>query len=141
MKRFLRTVSLIMAVVLLLSVTTYAQEYTSKSSSYFSSYRAYCTKLSSTTVGVSYQVLSLGIMDELGASSIKVQYSSDKENWTTAKTFTKADYPSMTETDTGIFASTLSCTVPSGYYYRAYVAFYAKDGTGTAYRYYYTAII
>jgi hypothetical protein len=141
MKRFLKMVSLVMVIAVLMAVPAYAQESAERSSSYFSSYRAYCTKVSSTKIGIVYQVLALGEMDELGASTIKVQYSSDKKNWTTAKTFTKANYSSMIETDAATFASALECTVPSGYYYRAYVAFYAKNGSGTGYKYYYTAII
>ena len=80
-------------------------------------------------------------MDEIGAKTIKVQYSSDQVNWTTAKTFTKANYSSMKATDTAFHAAELSCTVPSGKYYRAYVEFYAEKDGGSAERYYYTAII
>lgn len=141
MKRFVRLVSAMLACALLLAVPAYAQEVSNRSSSYFSSYLAYCTKLSSTKVGVSFHVVGAGTMDEIGASQIKVQRSSDEKNWTTVKTFNKSDYSNMTDTDTISHGSTLSCTVAAGYKYRAYISFYAKNGTGTAYRYYYTDII
>ena len=141
MKRFLRLVCLLVVFATLAAVPAYAQEQSTRASSYLSSYLAYCTKNSSTSLTVTFQVLGTGIMDEIGASKVKVQYSSDKVNWTTAKTFLKADYPSMTDTDTGSHASTLTCTVPSGKYYRAYVEFYSAKGNGSGMQFYYTEII
>lgn len=80
-------------------------------------------------------------MDEIGANLVKIQYSSDKVNWTTAKTFQKATTSGMTDTNTSSHGTVLTCTVPSGKYYRAYVEFYsAKDG-GFSERYYTTEII
>lgn len=141
MKRFIRLICLVMVVATLAAIPAYAQEQSARASSYLSAYRAYCTKTSSTKVTVSFHVIGTGIMDEIGANTIKVQYSSDKTDWTTAKTFSKADYSSMIDTDTSVHAAELSCTVPSGYYYRAYVEFYASKGSGSAERYYYTEII
>lgn len=141
MKRLIRAVCLLLVFATLATVPAYAQEQSARASSYLSSYRAYCTKTSSTSVTVSFQVVGTDIMDEIGASTIKVQYSSDQVNWTTAKTFTKANYSSMTDTNTGSHAAELSCTVPSGKYYRAKVTFYsAKDG-GFGERDYTTTII
>lgn len=37
--------------------------------------------------------------------------------------------------------NTLSCDVAAGYYYRAYVTFYAKNSSGYGKKYYYTEII
>lgn len=141
MKRFVRIVCLIMVFSMLAAIPVYAQEQSPWASSYFTAYRAYCTKTSSTSLTVSFEVLGVGMMDEIGANTIKVQYSSDQTNWTTAKTFTKSSYTSMTDTNTGSHAAELSCTVPSGKYYRAYVEFYAEKNGGYAERYYYTGII
>ena len=141
MKRFLRLVCLLVVFATLAAVPAYAQEQSTRASNYLSSYRAYCTKNSSTSITVAFQVLGTGFMDEIGASKIKVQYSSDLVNWTTAKTFLKSDYPSMTDTDTTAHASTVTCTVPSGKYYRAYVEFYSAKGNGSGMQFYYTEII
>ena len=141
MKRFIRLVCLILVFASLSAIPAYAQEQTPRASNYLSSYRAYCTKVSSTSIGVSFQVIGMGTMDEIGANLIKVQYSSDQVNWTTAKTFTKAIYSSMVEYNTGMHGGVLYATVPTGQYYRAYVEFYAEKDGGFAERYYYTEII
>lgn len=113
-------------------------EQSTRASSFFSAYRAYCTKTSATKLTVSFSVVGVGILEEIGASRIRVQKSSDGSNWTTVKTFNKADYSNMTDTDTGAHGSTVSCTIVSGYYYRAIVEFYAKNSSGSAYHTYYT---
>ena len=141
MKRFLRTVCLLVVFATLAAIPAYAQEVTPRGSNELSSYRAYCTKKTSTSVVVSYQVVGTGIIDEIGANTIKVQYSSDGTNWTTAKTFQKSVYPSMVSHNTGAHGGTLTAYVPAGMQYRAYVVFYGeKDGNSTT-RFYYTAII
>lgn len=141
MKRFFRLVCLLVVFATLAAIPAYAQEVTPRASTELSSYRAYCTKKSSTSVAVSYQVIGVGIIDEIGANTIKVQYSADGTNWTTAKTFQKSSYPSMVSYDTGAHGDVLTATVPAGMQYRAYVVFYGeKDGSSTT-RYYYTPII
>ena len=47
----------------------------------------------------------------------------------------------MIDDNTAFHAATLTCTKTSGYYYRAYVEFYAKNSTGTGELNYYTAKI
>ena len=141
MKRFLRIVCLLVAFATLAAIPAYAQEATPRASTELSSYRAYCTKKTSTSVVVSYQVIGTTALDEIGANTIKVQYSSDGINWTTAKTFQKSVYPSMVSHNTGMHAGTWTATVPSGMQYRAYVEFYGeKDGSSTT-RFYYTTVI
>ena len=141
MKRFLRLVCLLVVFSTLAAIPAYAQEVTPRGSNELNSYRAYCTKISSTQVVVSFQVIGTTALDEIGANTIKVQYSSDGVNWTTAKTFRKANYPSMVDSNTSMHGGTLTATVPSGKQYRAYVEFYGeKDGSFTE-RYYYTAVI
>ena len=141
MKRFLRLVCLLVVFAILAAVPSFAQEPTPYASRELSAYRAYCTKISSTQVVVSFQVIGTDALDEIGANTIKVQYSSDGANWTTAKTFRKANYPSMVDSNTSMHYGEYTATVPSGKQYRAYVEFYGeKDGNSTT-RFYYTAII
>ena len=141
MKRFLRLVCLLVVFATLAAIPAYAQEVTPRGSDELSAYRAYCTKKASTSVAVSYQVIGVGIIDEIGANTIKVQYSSDGTNWTTAKTFQKASYPSMVDYNTGMHAGTLTATVPAGMQYRAYVVFYGENDGSSTTRFYYTSII
>lgn len=141
MKRFMRVICLLVVFATLAAVPTYAQETPSRASSYLAAYRAYCTENSSTSVSVSFQVTGTGEMDEIGVSTVKVQYSSDQVNWTTARTFTKSVDSGMIDTDTAFHGGVLTCTVPSGKYYRAKVTFYAEKDGGFAERDYTTAII
>ena len=141
MKRFLRFVCLALVLATLVTIPAYAVEQSERASSFFSSYKAYCHAASSTQLQVYFSVMSVGTMSKLGASKVKVQRSSDGTNWTTVKTFTKEDYPSMIDDNTAFHAATLTCTKTSVYYYRAYVEFYAKNSTGTGELNYYTANI
>lgn len=141
MKRIIQLVCLLVVFASLAAIPAYAQEQSPRASNYLSSYGAYCTKNSSTSLSVSYLVVGTGTMDEIGANMVKVQYSSDQVNWTTAKTFYKSSYPDMTDTNTGSHGTVLTCDVPSGKYYRAYVEFYSEKDGGFAERYYYTEII
>ena len=141
MRRFIRLVCFFLVFATLAAVPTFAQAAEPRASKELSSYGAYCTKKTSTTVVVSFQVLGTTGLDEIGANTIKVQYSSDGVNWNTAKTFRKADYPSMVDHNTGFHGGTLTATVPSGMQYRAIVEFYGeKDGSFTE-RIYYTPVI
>lgn len=141
MKRLVRIVCLIVVVSMFLAVPAVAEEQTERASNFFSSHKAYCYEKSSTELAVFFSVIAVDTMDELGARLVKVQRSSNGSNWTTVKTFTKESYPQMIDTDAFLHGTTLYCTKTSGYYYRAYVEFYAKNSTGTGERYYYTAII
>ena len=141
MKRFIRLICLLVVFATLAAVPAYAQEQTARASAYLSSYRAYCIKNSSTSLSVSFQVLGTDTMDKIGVTTVQVQYSTDQTNWTTAKTFYDSSTSGMTDTNTGFHAGILTCTVPSGKYYRAKVTFYARKDSGFAERYYTTGII
>lgn len=141
MKKFVRMICLLVVFATLAAIPAHATEQSERASLYFSAYRAYCYAASSTTIEVNFFVVGAGIMDEIGASQILVQRSSDRTNWTTVKTFSRGIYSDMINTNTGAHGATLSCTVASGYYYRAYVTFYAKKGSGYGEKNYYTEII
>ena len=141
MKRLIRVVCLLLVMATLAAVPAAAQTPTPRASNYLAGYRAYCTLDSSTSLTVSFFVLGAGKMDEIGVSLVKVQYSSDQVNWTTARTFRKAVDANMVDYDKAAHGGMLTCTVPSGQYYRAYVEFYAAKDNGFGERYYYTEII
>lgn len=141
MKKFMRIICHLLVMATLVAIPAHAAEQSERASMYFSSYRAYCYAASSTRIEVNFYVVGAGIMDELGASKILVQRSSDRTNWTTVKTFEKENYSDMTDNNVGTYGATLSCTVASGYYYRAYVTFYAENDSGYGKKYYYTEII
>lgn len=141
MKRLTSIVCFVLICTLLISVPAFATEQDQRASNYFSAYKAYCYEKSSTELGIYFSVVGVGPMDELGASVVKVQRSSNGTDWETVKTFTRSSDASLTDTHTGFHAASLSCAKTSGYYYRAYVAFYARNSAGTGNLYYYTARI
>lgn len=140
MKRFFRVISFFLVAVMLFSTVAFAaEEASARASNYFLASSVYLYKTTGTTFQVWFDVKSVKTMDELGASMIKVQRSSDGETWTTMKTYSKADYPELICEDTVRHAACVTYTGTAGYYYRAYVELYAKKDTGTAYMPEYTS--
>lgn len=129
MKRFYRCICILLAASMLFVIPAFAAE--ERASNYFMSSSVYLDKTSSSTFEAWFDVDALDIMDELGASEIKIQRSSDGTNWTTMKTYTKASYSNLVCDDTISHAAYVSYTGTAGYYYRAKITLYAKKGTGT----------
>lgn len=129
MKHITRYISCLLIVAIVLAVPVYAVENGGqRSSHYFMSYSVY---LWEATNEAWFEVTAVGLMDELGASKIKIQRSTDQTNWTTVKTFEKEDYSQMVEEDTITAANCVPYTFTNGYYYRGVVTLYAKKGNGT----------
>lgn len=135
MKRLFRCVSVILVIAMCLAVPVSAiEEATPWASNYFVCRSAYLYKTSDNQFQVWFNVSAFDIMNELGTSEIKVQRSSDKETWTTMSTYKKAVYPQMIGYNTGNHSDCVTYySASSGFYYRAYVEFYAKNSSGTAY--------
>lgn len=133
MKRFFRIVSMLLTVVMVLAAPAAAMENeNSRASNYFMSSDVYLYQTTSTQFQAWFEVTALEGMDKLGASEIKIQRSSDGENWTTMKTCSMANYSNLIREDTSIHASYITYTGQTGYYYRAKITLYAKKGTGSA---------
>lgn len=139
MKRFLRTVCFLMAAVMLFTTTAFAAE--SRSSNFFMKTSTYITRSSTSKLNIWFDVTAVGMMDVLGVRTIKLQKSTDKTNWTTIKTYDKADYSVMTCANTTAHADCVTYYGSSNYYYRAYVEFYAKNSSGTGVYDKYTATV
>ena len=135
-------ISLLLAVVMVLAVPAAALENeNARASSFFGSSDVYLYKISSTKFQAWFEVSALYTMDKVGASEIKIQESSDGENWTTVKTCTMANYSNLIDENSGFHASYVSYTGTAGRYYRAKITLYAKNSTGTGYWTRYTSSI
>lgn len=131
MKRVSRMVCLLLAVVMVLAIPVAAMENeNARASSFFMSSDVYLYRATSTKFEAWFEVTALGGMDKLGASEIKIQESSDGENWTTVKTCTPTNYSNLIRENTGVHASYVSYTGTVGKYYRAKITLYAKNSTG-----------
>ena len=131
MQRKIFRICIILVLALSLNVSILAESMAPYSSSYFASYDASAVVSAFRTFRVWFDVLAKSGMDELGASSIIIQQSSDQVNWTDVKTCLPASYPQMIEENTVGVCNYITITGIPGYYYRAYVTFYAKNSTGT----------
>ena len=142
MKRFSRLICMMLTAVMLLAIPATATENAEpRASSFFGSTDVYLYKTSSTQFQAWFEVSALGIMDKVGASEVKIQESSDDENWTTVKTFSMAHYSNMIDENSGAHASYVTYTGTTGKYYRAKITLYAENSTGFGERIRYTSSI
>lgn len=139
MKRFTQLVSLILVLALVLAVPAYAAE--SRASAYFFKSSVYLWPTTGNTFEAWFEVTGTGMMEQIGASFIKIQRSSDDENWSTVATYSKEYYSNLIDRNTGSHSDYITYTGTSGYYYRAYIELYAKNSTGSGYMDRYTTSI
>ena len=140
MKKLVQCLSLLVAMLMILSIPVFAAG-SPKASSFFTKTSTYLEKTSGTSFDIWFDVIATGTMTELGVSTINVQRSSDRSSWTTTKTFSKSNYSQMTDDNTVAHDDYVSYTGTAGYYYRAKVTFYAKNGSGTGEYVMYTSTI
>lgn len=129
MKQFIKHICLMLSLVMLLAVP--AQAVDARSSSFFTRSSVYLYETSSTTFQAWFDVTGTRIMDKIGAKEIKIQRSSDNENWTTMATYSMDNYSSLICENTSTHSACVTYTGTRGYYYRAYIKLYAKDSTGS----------
>lgn len=133
MKRFVRGVCIVLAVVLTMTVPVSAAETgNERASSYFMSASAYFDVVSGTKFNIWFDVSALDIMTELGANKIELERSTNLTSWTSVKTYEKADYTQLIDKNTFAHSASVSYTYTTGYYYRATVTLYAKNSSGSA---------
>lgn len=144
MKKFARVICVIIACCLFLAVPAQAASAAEpRGSAFFAAYGTDLEKTSSSTFRIWYDVdANASAMDELGVSEIIVYRSTDQQSWQKMRTYTKEIFTSMVAQNTGSHAGYVTYSgASSGYYYTAYVTFYAKNSTGHGERYVYTEII
>lgn len=144
MKKIMRTLCVILALSVVLAIPAYAESAVEpRGSIFFASYGTDLWKASSTSFEIWFDVDSnAAMMDVLGVSEIIVYQSANQQSWTEVGSYDMDDYPEMTDTyaysHTGYV--TYDNAIP-GYYYTAYVCFYAKDYRGVGERDVYTEIL
>lgn len=135
MKRFIKLVSLIMALSLCLALPVAADQGTTYGSNYFVSFSTYIANRTSSSFQVWFDVSAKRGMQELGVDYITVERSSDGVNWSAVATYKRSDHSNLIDYNTSNHCSYITYrSVLPGYQYRAHVEFYAKDSTGRAYQ-------
>lgn len=144
MKRNFRFLCLLLILSLLLAfpvnATTDAEP---RGSAFFGAYGTALYKTDTATFEIWFDVdANAAIMQEIGVSMIEVYRSTDQEHWVKLKTYEMDDYPEMIDYNTASHVGyvTFDNAVP-GFYYTAYVTFYAKNSTGIGKRFVYTQIL
>lgn len=131
MKRFVKLICVILAIATIAAVPVSAEtEASTRASDFFAAISTYIYQTTDTKFQVWFDLVTVEGMDELGASSIKVQRSADGTNWTTMFTYLPEYYPQMIDTNSGSHAAYVPYHGTEGYYYRALVTFYAAKGNG-----------
>lgn len=127
MKRFIHLVCLLLVMATVTAVPAYAAEQETRGSSFFMTTSTYIDRYGK-SLDLWFDVSAVYLMDELGARYIKVEESSDTDNWSVVETFRRDDYPNLICNKTSYHNGHVTYTGQSGYYYRIHVCYYAKSG-------------
>ena len=131
MKRFIKLICVILAMATIAAVPVSAEvESETRGSNYFAAISTYIYPTTDVKFQVWFDLVAVNTMDEIGASSIKVQRSVDGTNWTTMFTYLPQYYPQMLDYNTISHMAYVPYHGTAGYYYRAIVTFYASRGNG-----------
>ena len=133
MNKVFRLLTLLLAFIMVFTVSASAQEISPYASNFFLGYGANLEDVSSSSFEVWFSVSAVGIMTKLGVNYIDIERSSNGTDWSIVKTYDKDDYTNLIASNTGFHSGYVTYSnKQSGYQYRAYVDFYAKNSTGTA---------
>lgn len=144
MKKILRTICIVIVLSLVLAIPAYADSTAeTRGSAFFGSYATDLYKTSSSSFQIWFDVVAnVATMDVLGVSEIIVYRSADQQSWTKMRTYTMDNYPQMVAQNTSAHIDYVTYNyATTGYYYTAYITFYAKNSTGIGERYVYTEIL
>lgn len=143
MRKFSRIVSLFIALTLFFAIPAQAVEANdSKSSNFFLRTGCFLHKTGERTFEVWFDLTCLGTMQQLGSTYIQVQRSSNgTSGWTPIRTYTPDGHPQMLKNNGLTYTNCVSFGGFAGYYYRAYIEFYATNSSGSGYAYMYTETI
>ena len=136
MKTLIKLICIVLTLAICFSVPASA-EVSSRASLFFHQISTYIYQLNDTQFQVWFDVAALGTMQELGAYKITVQRSTDGEDWQNMFSYLPEYYPQMIDYNTIEHGAYVPYHGTQGYYYRAFVTFYAKNssGSGKLYRY------
>lgn len=129
-KKILRGMSLLFAILMIVSTSTFAMD--ARASIRIAATSARIKMGVDSNLWVYFSVDAVSIMDDIGASKIAIQrYSGSR--WITESTLTPEDVPEMRTTDDIWHSATIPYSPEySGYSYRAVVSIYATDSSGTS---------
>lgn len=139
-KTALLRITVLILIVLLTVPTASATTIHPRASLYLSNYGASVYLPGNGEVRVYFDVEGTRYMDEVGALTIELYESTDRNNWTCVKIFNHSAYPNMLSYNDDYHSGYVSYNGVSGRYYKAYVGVWAgNDGAGDS-RYFWTSV-
>lgn len=145
MKKLVRGICMILVCSLLLAVPAQAASVVEpRGSAFFSSYGTDLYKTSSSSFQIWFDVTANAwvSMQVLGVSEITVYRSADQQSWSKMGTYLMEYNSQMVAQNTSSHEGYVTYNyATAGYYYTAYITFYAKNSSGIGERYVYTEIL
>lgn len=139
MKNFLRLICIVLSLSICMALPASADAgQNARASDYFHQISTYINRLNNTQFEVWFDLICVDRMDEIGASKITVQRSTDGTNWQNMFTYRSEHYPQMIAYNTVSHGACIPYHGTLGYYYRGVVTFYAKNSSGIGEMYRYT---
>ena len=135
-KRILRSISVILVIVFLVSAPVQALAAEARASAWFTGYSASIEASGNGIITIKFRVVGTGTMTKLGASTIDIY----KSNGTFVKTisYTASGNGYMMGYNTAYHSGSVPYSGVAGQKYYAVVTFYARDSSGSDYRSYTT---
>lgn len=136
-KRILRSISVILVIVFLVSAPVHAMAAEARASAWFTGYGASIVASGNGKINIEFRVVGTGTMTKLGASTIDIY----KSNGTFVKTisYTASGNGYMMGYNTAFHSGSVPYSGVAGQKYYAVVNFYAKNSSGSDTRSYTTA--
>lgn len=135
-KRILRSISVILVIVFLVSAPVHAMAAEARASAWFTGYGASIVASGNGKINIEFRVVGTGTMTKLGASTIDIY----KSNGTFVKTisYTASGNGYMMGYNTAFHSGSVPYSGVAGQKYYAVVNFYAKNSSGSDNRSYTT---
>lgn len=130
LKKTIRFVAVLLVLATLFAVPAQAAGTSVYASRYFVSYGTYIHVVEGNHLQIWFEMVGTDIMNKIGVSEIIIKRSSDNQNWTNVYWYYPEDYSSMMVSNEGDHVGYVPFYGTHGYYYKAYVTFYAKDSAG-----------
>ncbi len=137
-------ICVVMALCILCSMVASAEtEIAPRGNSHIAAHSAFLYMATGNMLQVWFDVTANAmVIDRIGVMWIEIYRSSDQTNWTKMRTYEYTEYPDMMGYNKTFHAGhvTYGYATP-GYYYKAYITFYAASSTGSGAVLRYTAVL
>ena len=130
-KSIFRLLCFFAVLMIIVSTNTQAIAVEPRASNFIESQGSSLTRTTGTKFDIYFTVNAGQMLDEIGVFMIQLTKSTDQQTWYREEVFYCYDYPEFLCENACGHAGTLTYTGTRGYYYRANIVFYAKDGSET----------